>query len=182
MIKDNTQNIQAKSDTFQDSIKKLQERSLYFVADTHFGSQEAIERDNRAVETSDEAMQYMITQINEKMKHTNNNILIHAGDFINYFTTEPDWEIGIKAAKEINADIILVIGNNERRLLNDKFNNNFQEFRKCFIEHGFKEVYEYNYEVELFEGTKLNVIHEPVHRSKTMFNLFGAYTFSNRFI
>ncbi|MBR4998518.1 MAG: metallophosphoesterase, partial [Clostridia bacterium] len=82
-----------------------------------------------------------------------------------------EWAKGLKLIKKIKADIVLVIGNNEQRIIKMFFNNNYDDFVRVCKEHGIKEVYK-NLDLE-FANHKFHLTHQIKDGKKNKINLFG---------
>ena len=67
---------------------------------------------------------------------------------------------------------MLILGNNEKRLVSQRFDGDFEKFRKYLIEKGFYDVIENGLELEML-GYKLYLTHEPKNHKEGYINLFG---------
>lgn len=143
---------------------------VFFTSDTHFNSMEIIRRENRPFNNKEEQDEIIINNFNKLAKEK--DIIFHLGDFINYNENDKtSWESSIKYPKRINADIILIIGNNEERLLKEIFNNDWDRFKAYLINCGFENVFK---EIFVdFENIELYLNHYPKNYKKDKFNLFG---------
>ena len=81
------------------------------------------------------------------------------------------WQKGLKYIKKINADIILIMGNNEDRIVKYFFNNDFEAFVKVCKDAGIKEVHK-SLNIE-FAGKKFHLTHQIKDADKKRINLFG---------
>lgn len=89
----------------------------------------------------------------------------------NYNGTEKDFLPGLMLVQEVNAKVILIMGNNEERVMQYCFENNFEKFRDFCIRHGFLDVKQ-NDTISI-EDTKLYLVHRPIDCKPEMLNLYG---------
>lgn len=61
------------------------------------------------------------------------DVIYHLGDMCNYNGTEKDFLPGLMLVQEVNAKVILIMGNNEERVMQYCFENNFEKFRDFCI-------------------------------------------------
>ena len=92
---------------------------------------------------------------------------------MNYNKIDSDFEKRLKLVKNINADVVLVLGNNERRILENEFSGNFESFKNYLIECGFVDVIENQTYVKIKER-EFCLMHCPEDADKSRENnLFG---------
>lgn len=145
--------------------------SNYFISDTHFSDTASLSRENRPFNNIDEFDTYVINNINSMVDK--NDILWILGDFINYNRNEKNtWLKSIKYASLIDCKTILIMGNNEERLMNEKFNGDFNKFKNYLISDcGFFDV---RYESFLdINDRKFYLNHYPSKHKDNYINLFG---------
>lgn len=155
---------------------------LYFTSDTHFGV-DAFAILKREMRLYEDPMEYAAEQLelwNSQVNET--DIIYHLGDFCNYNKQENDWHSGIRLISHVKASVILIIGNNEQKVIKNEFNGNFEEFKKYCKNLGFKEVYE-NLTLSIQEFKECNIkqddarqlylIHNPLYHKNNFINLFG---------
>lgn len=112
----------------------------------------------------------MVKKWNKQAKKE--DIIYHLGDFVNCNSSDPDsWEKAILLVKKIKAKVVLIIGNNEEKVITRYFGGNFDEFRKKLVEVGFFDVKKEDW-VELL-GQKFYLIHDPKEHKNDCLNLFG---------
>ena len=99
------------------------------------------------------------------------DVIYHLGDMCNYNGTEKDFLPGLMLVQEVNAKVILIMGNNEERVMQYCFENNFEKFRDFCIRHGFLDVKQ-NDTISI-DGTKLYLVHRPIDCKPGMLNLYG---------
>lgn len=152
----------------------------FFTADTHFGldSKAILIRDNRPYKDINEYTADQVRIWNEQASSDDTIYVI--GDFCNCSPKneknfiEKDFRSGLTVSKQINAHIILIIGNNEQRVIDDYFDGSFDKFREyCMTDPSCK-----------FDDVKLNdyvdindekffLTHKPTDHVDHCLNLFG---------
>lgn len=142
----------------------------YFTSDTHFGiNNDILAREMRPFlsmeEYEDEQIRIWNNQTREK------DFIYHLGDFCNYSSDYKNYPDGLLSISKVKAKVILIIGNNEERIINDFFNSNFEMFRKQCIDYGFYDVKKDEY-IQI-NGIKLYLNHYPSRYDDTCLNLFG---------
>ena len=142
----------------------------FFTADIHFADAFTMKTDNRPFRNIKEYDKFIVNNCNKTAKKGNTIYVV--GDLLDCDGPDThEWEIGLKQVKKINADIILIMGNNEDRIVKYFFDNNFEKFKHCCFEHGIKEVHR-----ELIVetcGRKVNLVHQIKDGKKNMCNFFG---------
>ncbi len=145
----------------------------YFTADSHFslGDESVIFRDYRPFNS--------VKEMNEKIVEIWNNqagkndVIYHLGDFVNYNYEDLNYEPLLNIVKKINAKVILILGNNEKRILSNVFDGNFEKFKSYLLSIGFFDVFESEHEIVVADKN-LRLVHCPSDADKTSeFNLFG---------
>ena len=145
----------------------------YFTADSHFSGtdQSVIDRDFRPFESLEEMNEKIIEIWNNQAKE--DDVIYHLGDFVNYNKIDADFKERLKLIKKINAKVILILGNNEKRILENEFAGNFEDFKNYLIKCGFYDVFQNKAKVNIGENS-FNLVHCPVDADKsTVYNLFG---------
>ena len=114
---------------------------VYFTADSHFSKNDksVIFRDFRPFETLEEMNQKIIEIWNSQAR--SDDIIYHLGDFVNYNKIDQDYADLLKLVNKINAKVVLILGNNEKRILQNDYAGNFEEFKKYLISCGFLKIY-----------------------------------------
>ena len=142
----------------------------YFTADLHFNDAPTLSVDHRPFKTPEEFDDFIINLWNNQAGKGDTIYVL--GDFVDCdgFGHE-SWMKSVHYPKQINAKVILIIGNNEQRVIKNYFNDDFEAFRKHFISCGFTEVYQ-NYEMTI-AGERFYLTHKPIDCKFDMLNLFG---------
>ena len=142
----------------------------YFISDIHFSDEATMRLENRPFTSTEQFNKHIIKTFNKRMKNT--DILYIVGDLLDCDARDcRSWERSIKYVRKINPEIILIIGNNEERIINNFFDGDFEKFRQMCIENGVKEVVK-NAIVE-FSGLKFFLTHEPKDHNPNFINLCG---------
>ena len=142
----------------------------YFTSDTHFSSYKVIEREFRPFNTSEELNREVVNQWCTVLNK--DDTIYHLGDFITYnYKDTKSWEEGLSVVKNIPCKVILIIGNNEERLIARVFRGSFNKFKEYCLSLGFEDVV-YNLEIEM-RGVKFYLNHYPRKHKDGYVNLFG---------
>ena len=147
----------------------------FYAADTHFGSDSRaiIIRDNRPYKDINEYTADQVRIWNEQASSDDTIYVI--GDFCNCGPEdEKDFKSGLAVSKLINAHIILIIGNNEQRAIDEYFDGSFDKFREyCMNDPSCKidevKLNDYVY----IKGEKFFLTHKPTDHVDHCLNLFG---------
>ena len=145
----------------------------FFTADSHFSSSDnsVITRDFRPFDSLEEMNEKIIEIWNGQV--TDEDVIYHLGDFVNYNWGDSDYVPRLNLVQKINAKVVLILGNNEKRIMENEFAGNFEEFRKYLISCGFHDVYENKLEMKIGEK-QFRLIHCPVDANKeNIYNLFA---------
>ena len=143
---------------------------LYFTSDLHFGSDNTIKFDNRPFKHSKQFINKTIKTWNKTI--TKEDTLYVIGDFIDYHEDTKDrWKESLNLIKKVRTNVILIIGNNEKRVIKLYFDDNFEKFKEYCISIGFKNVFE---SANITIGNiPFHVVHKPKDRKEDTLNLFG---------
>ena len=126
--------------------------------------------DNRPFKNVKEYDKFTIKQWNKVAKR--GDTIYVAGDLLDCDGPDcKEWIDGLKIIKKINADIVLIVGNNEQRIIKLFFDNNYDAFVEECKRYGIKEVYK-NLDIE-FAGKKFHITHQIKDAKKNRINLFG---------
>lgn len=143
----------------------------YFTSDTHFGADafNILAREMRPFNTPLDYTYYQINMWNKQASE--DDTIYHLGDYFNYNGQEKDWLSGINTVKEVNAKIVLIVGNNEERVIAEFFNNDFEKFKQYCIDLGFKDVLK---ELHIIiDERQIYLNHYPKNHKDEHVNLFG---------
>ena len=144
---------------------------LYFTSDLHFGDDGTVKFDMRPFKNAKKFDKFVIKTWNKQA--SKNDTIYVIGDFVdcNKDNDNGSWRDTIKYVKKVKASVVLVLGNNEERVIKRYFDNNFQKFREYCLNLGFKEVYENT--IVHFLDRDFYLTHKPNDSNMSMFNLFG---------
>ena len=146
----------------------------YFTADSHFSmiDNTVISRDFRPFTSLAQMNQYIIDKWNEEAKET--DTIYHLGDFANYNGLDNEkFKEYFALVKQINAKVVLILGNNERKVLFREFGGDFSSFRDFLIDVGFHDVIEKSMELKIGKHI-YTLTHKPTDASKCgKYTLFG---------
>jgi len=142
----------------------------FFTSDTHFNDADTLIVDNRPFKSAKEFDKFVISTWNKQAKAGDTIYML--GDFVdcNGLGCE-NWKKAIKYVQLIKADVVLIIGNNEERVIKYWFDGDFEKFREFCLDVGFKEVCK-NLIIEVC-GKPFYLTHKPKNRRDDMLNLFG---------
>ena len=153
------------------ALKTKEEQSkIFFISDLHFGSDGTLIRENRPFKNAKCFAKKVIKIWNNQA--SKNDFIYCIGDFVNCNDEERfEWKEALCLVQKIKAKIILVIGNNEEKLISEFFDGDFDEFRKYCLSLGFIDVVK-DMHLEV-EGLSLYLNHFPNNHKPDCINLFG---------
>ena len=143
----------------------------FFTSDTHFGDDNTLMVDMRPFKNSNAFDKFVIKTWNKQAKKGDTIFVV--GDFVDCdgegYTS---WRKTLRYAKKLKANLVLIMGNNEKRIVKYYFNNDFDSFVKyCKDECGIYDV---------FNSLTINIlnqdfylVHKPIDHNPNMLNLFG---------
>ena len=145
----------------------------FFTADLHFGDNETIEREARPFSDIKEFVDCIVENINKVT--TRDDTLYVLGDWINYNSINHP---GLEECRKIfainrrmNPGVILIMGNNEDRIVKAHYDGDFEKMRNDLIGLGFLDVLKET-DVEV-AGEEMHLVHCPVDHKEGCLNLFG---------
>lgn len=142
----------------------------FFSSDTHFSDESTLKVDMRPFESTQAFDDFVIKTWNKQT--TENDTIFVIGDFIDCDGEGFDgWKQSILYVNQLKANVVLIIGNNEERVIKYYFDNNFEKFREYCLNVGFKEVYK-NLTISM-RGVEFYLTHKPAGTKQDMLNLFG---------
>lgn len=142
----------------------------FFTSDIHFNDDSTLKVDKRPFKSAKEFDKFVIKTWNKQAKKGDTIFVV--GDFIDCDDeTCVNWKKSIHYAKKIKADIVLVCGNNEDRVIKYFFNNNFEAFKQYCLSLGYKEVYK-NLTIS-FANHDFYLVHKPRDHKEGIINLYG---------
>lgn len=145
-------------------------KNIFFTSDLHFGNDKALKRENRPFKNWKTFYKKVIKFWNHQAKKE--DIIYCIGDFVDYVPgRQSNCQYCLKLVKKIKAKLVLIVGNNEERLIKDCFDNDFAKFKDFCIKLGFFDVKKDEY-LEI-EGIHFYLTHRPYNHKKNYVNLFG---------
>lgn len=143
---------------------------IFFTSDIHFSDSETMQTDDRPFKSVKKFDKFIIKTWNKLMNK--NDTLYVVGDLLDCNDkTEPVWQNSLGYFKKIKAKIVLIIGNNEQRIIDRNFNKSFNKFKEMCLSYGIYDVKK-NEKLE-FCGYKFYLTHEPINHKKGYVNLVG---------
>lgn len=142
----------------------------YFTSDIHFNDEQTLRVDARPFKSTKKFDNYIIKLWNKTAKK--GDIIFVVGDFVDCDGSgHTAWQKAIKYIKRIKADVVLIMGNNEERVVKNFFGENFNAFKEYCISLGFKDVL---WDIEISIGEQnFFLTHKPINHKKEVVNLFG---------
>ena len=142
----------------------------YFSSDLHFDGAEDFWIDNRPFRDMKSFEKYIIKAWN---KQANKNDVIYViGDFVDCDgPNNISWQHTLNIVKKFKAKIVLIIVNNEERVIKYFFDGNYDKFRDYCLSCGFADVRK-NHTINL-QGNEFYLVHKPKQCKKDKLNLFG---------
>ncbi len=154
--------------------------SLYFTSDTHFTLKDydgVVVRDARPFSSCQKMIKEIVKIWNKQAGK--NDTIYHLGDFVNYNCKDnKNYEYCFSLVKKIKAKVILILGNNEERIMRNHFDNDFEKFKAYLLNLGFADVVLDGIHLDLgrtesCDGVKAYLNHYPMKREEGILNLFG---------
>ncbi len=143
---------------------------FFFSSDLHFGSENILKTDNRPFKDTKSFNRFVIKTWNSQVNV--DDIIYIIGDFVDYHDVNKyQWEDSLRLVKKIKCDVILIVGNNEKRIIKNCFNNDFNSFKSYCLSIGFKDVLENTF-IRMLDR-EFYLTHKAKDCNKGMLNLFG---------
>lgn len=142
----------------------------YFTSDLHLGNNYNLILNKRPFKDYKQFERYLVKTWNSQV--AGNDIIYIIGDLVDCHNKDNDtWKKSLNIVKKINSKIILIMGNNEERVVKYFFNNDFEAFRQYCLKLGYLDV-KYHDKIKIKHRT-FYLTHKPINHSKTMLTLFG---------
>ena len=143
---------------------------FYFSSDIHFDDPDTLINDNRPFKTTKSFDNYVIKTWNKQTKK--NDTIFVIGDFVDCNNESHDsWKKSILYVKKIKANVVLITGNNEERVIKYYFDYDFDKFKDYCLSIGFKDVC--RNKIIHFNDREFYLVHKPIDCNMNMNNLFG---------
>ena len=142
----------------------------FFTSDIHFDDPQIIEMERRPFSTCDEFNEFVFDVWNTQAQK--GDTIFAVGDFLDCDNADSTvWQRAMSYPQKFNADIVLITGNNEERIIKYFFDGDFEKFREECLKNGFKDV---TRECDVsFGGYTFHLVHKPMDCKEGVLNLFG---------
>ena len=141
---------------------------LFFTADTHFYDDNNNRRSYRYFKNARQMNLLIVKNWNKTVKAA--DTVYHLGDFVSF--TDFFKPQSYKIVKKLNGKIKLIMGNNEKNIMNKYFGGNFETYKNFLLSCGFDEIIEKGIYLTVGDiPCYLN--HFPAKSDPQVFNLFG---------
>ena len=142
----------------------------FFTSDIHFSDLTTLKSDLRPFKNTKQFDKHIIKTWNKQAKKSDTIYVV--GDLIDCDGENHDeWKTSSLLIKKIKANIILIMGNNEDRIVKYFFNNNFELFKEYCLNLGVKEVHK-NLLIKM-RDKEFYLTHKPFDYKSDYLNLFG---------
>lgn len=142
----------------------------FFTSDIHFSDITTLKSDLRPFKNTKQFDKHIIKTWNNQAKKCDTIYVV--GDLFDCDGENHDeWKTASLLVKKIKANIILIMGNNEDRIVKYFFNNNFDLFKEYCLNLGVKEVHK-NLIINL-RDKEFYLTHKPFDYIPNYINLFG---------
>ena len=143
---------------------------LFFSSDTHLSDEYTLKSDLRPFKNAKQMDKFIIKTWNKQT--TKDDTIFVVGDFVDCDEVDKvSWQKSILLVKKLKAKVILIMGNNEDRIVKYHFNNNFELFKEFCLSIGFSEVHK-NLTITM-RDKEFYLTHKPFDYNPDYINLFG---------
>ena len=142
----------------------------FFSSDLHLSDLSTLKVDMRPFKSTKQFDKHIIRIWNKQAKKGDTIYVI--GDFVDCDGAEHHgWEKSIHLVKKLKADVVLIMGNNEDRVVKYFFNEDFETFKNFCLSVWFKDVHK-NLNLKI-RDVEFHLTHKPLDCKMDMLNLFG---------
>lgn len=142
----------------------------YFTSDVHFSDWDTMLHDDRPFKSTKQYDKYIIKTWNKMM--TKKDTLYVIGDLFDCNNSQSVvWKDALDYIKKVKVNVVLIMGNNEDRIMKHYFDNSFTKFKDFCLSVGFKDVKKNAY--LSFGGYKFYLTHMPINYKQNYVNLVG---------
>lgn len=143
---------------------------IYFTADLHLCDERSMKEDNRPFKNIKQYDKTIIRDFNKTAKRGDTIFVV--GDMLDCNKKNTyDWLDGLKLVKKIKANVVLIVGNNEQRVIDFFFDGDFEKFKATCKKYGIKDVFT-KLDVD-GRKYKYHLVHQIKDGDKRKINLFG---------
>ena len=142
----------------------------FFTSDLHLSDVYTLQSDLRPFKNTKQFDKFILKNINKQAKADDTIYVV--GDFIDCDGDgHEEWKKSIQLVKKIKANVVLILGNNEDRVIKYYFNNNFEEFKSFCLSIGFKDVVKTL--ILTMRDKDFYLVHKPFEYNPNYINIFG---------
>lgn len=142
----------------------------FFTSDIHLGQATNAKADGRPFKNDKQFEKFLIKTWNHQAKV--GDIIFVVGDLFDcHSKTDPYFLHKLWFVKKIKAEIVLIMGNNEEKIINNFYNSNFEDFKKVCLQAGIKDFVKDGF-VNIC-GQDFYLTHKPKNHHCDMLTLFG---------
>lgn len=142
----------------------------FFTSDIHLGQATSAKADGRPFKNDKQFEKFLIKTWNKQAKKGDTIYVV--GDLFDcHSKTDPYFINKLWFVKRIKADIILVMGNNEEKIIKNFYNGKFEDFKKVCLQSGIKDFIENGF-VHIC-GQDFYLTHKPKNHHNELLTLFG---------
>lgn len=142
----------------------------FFTSDIHLGDAVSVKADNRPFKNDKQFEKFLIKSWNKQAKKGDTIFVI--GDLFDcHSKTNPYFLNKLWFVKKIKADIVLIMGNNEEKIINYFYSGNFDALKEILLSCGIKD-FQKDYYVNICKQ-KFFLTHKPKDHHPKLLTLFG---------
>lgn len=142
----------------------------FFTSDIHFNDPEILEMERRPFSSCEQFNEFVFEVWNTQA--SSGDTIFVVGDFLDCNNGDSAlWKTSIGYPSRLNADVVLIAGNNEERVITHFFGGDFEKFREECLKNGFKDVLR-SADIS-FGGYDFHLVHKPKDYKEGVLNLFG---------
>ncbi len=142
----------------------------FFTSDLHFLDTSTMRHDNRPFKTPTAYARTVIKNFNRRMKKGDTLYVI--GDWTSCKGEGDErFKASLPLVKKVHADVVLILGNNEERVIKNFFGGDFETFSAYCKALGFKDVFK-TLDVKV-AGQLFHLTHKPKNHAENCLSLFG---------
>lgn len=142
----------------------------FFSSDTHFNDYDTLLVDKRPFKSAKAFDKFVLKTWNKQAGKKDTIFVV--GDFVDCDGAgSRSWEKSIKYVQKLKANVVLICGNNEDRVIKNFFDNDFESFRRYCLNIGFKDVHKSL--TITFDNIEFYLVHKPINHKDGVINLYG---------
>ena len=142
----------------------------FFSSDTHLGDDGIVAQEARPFKHLKDFTKNLFKIWNKQT--TKHDTIFVIGDFVDCDSENLHaWKQALPLVKKLKAQVVLILGNNEERIIKHFFNGDFEAFRQHCLSLGYKDVLK-NHILKM-RDKEFYLTHKPLDYKKDYINLFG---------